>query len=115
VTAAEAEDEALLLMHWELGADERGNLAPAGGAGAIDEGAASHSRAGLERDRRDALALALDARHLAFAIDGAERARLAAEGLKQAPAVEPAFAASPPGAESDPLEIEPGEAFGKRG
>ncbi len=49
VTAGEAEDEALLLMHRKLGADERGDLAPARGAGAIDEGAASDARAVRER------------------------------------------------------------------
>ena len=51
--------------------------------------------ASARRHGGDAVAVALDPRHRAGAVLRPERARLAAQGLQQAPAVEPALARAP--------------------
>ena len=64
----------------------------------------------LRRTADDVVALALDPGYLALDVFGAERAGLLAEGLQQAPAVEPALARPAPGAGREILGVQPGKA-----
>ena len=112
--AREREDVAALGLDRNRKAGHRRNR-PAAGAGAVDERAAGDARAVLQTHGDDGGAVALDRGHLALHVFGAERARLLAEGLEQAPAVEPAFARAAPGAGGEILRVEPGEALLQRG
>ena len=63
----------------------------------------------------DAVAVALDPRHRAGAVLRSERSRLAAQGLQQAPAVEPALARAPKRPASKVVRAQPREALREAG
>ena len=112
--AGEAEHRAALGRHRNLDAGERRQRAPAG-AGAIRRPRRRRScvpsakRAAVTRPPSRSRPMTSPG-----PVFGAERAGLAAVGLQQAPAVEPAFAGAAPGAAGEVLRVEPGEAAGER-
>src|SRR5579883_2038995 len=111
---AENEDRALAPAHRNRDAEHFGEPGCARRAGGVDECAAGDALAGREARRDDALAIPLELDDRGFAIFGAEALGLAAKGLHQRIAVEPAFVLAAPGAERDAVEIEEGKALGER-
>ncbi len=71
--------------------------------------------ASARRHGGDAVAVALDPRHRAGAVLRPERARLAAQGLQQAPAVEPALARAPERPASKVVRAQPRETLREAG
>ena len=76
----------------------------------FDDRAAGDRGSVGKADGGDAPAVTVEADDAPGPVFGAERAGLAAVGLQQAPAVEPAFAGAAPGAAGEVLRVEPGEA-----
>ena len=97
LAAGEAEDGAALGLDGKGDAGQRRQRGAAG-SGAIDERPAGDARCVRRAVRRRCGRRRARPRHRAGAVLRPERARLAAQGLQQAPAVEPALARAPEGA-----------------
>src|SRR5215207_6904985 len=107
--AGEAEHGAALGLHRDGDPGPPGQRRPPR-PGAVDERPAGDAAAVRERHGGDAVAVALDAGHLPGAVVGAERPRLVAQRLEQAPTVEPALSRASPSAARKVGSVQPWEA-----